>query len=351
MILPEKYRFEFLKKEICWVRKQYWFELYDLLIEHHCSALQKLRSNNWAGYLLVSPARNKFNNGRYGTPILALFCSVLKSFEHKFAAEKLQAAPTPWSNWLDDLEATHVLSHKSLTSVLNWNANHKIGFLCVFQLLYGLHSWPTKSNQSQSQTKVEIWLKTWNMGAPAWFKAETAKVLHCFKRIMQEPNLNMVFRNITAPLTLVELVFIGELSMFVIMQTLSKSLQTTCHNIQAFWLVNSLMPASTLLHMKLKISTHMFAAFTHIQVNSRVNATFWHSSWKQNAVLWKISQNSGLKKGQNLREARGKWRWIKVPWRHQHPEKGLSSGMEIGYNLLSKTWSFASVQAVGYCWW
>ncbi|KAI0915786.1 hypothetical protein AcV5_003610 [Taiwanofungus camphoratus] len=122
------------------------------------------------------------------------------------AAEKLQAIPSPWSEWISDLDTRYINNDDGITDIVDVDMKRGRDFQSLAQLVYCCDAYP--EHAIPTAQKMEQWLVRMDLPNPA-FKTAVNDVLTEFWYIAHTPRLAQAFTKIQKRVAPVEFVFIG----------------------------------------------------------------------------------------------------------------------------------------------
>lgn len=121
-------------------------------------------------------------------------------------AEKLQAIPSPWSEWISDLDTRYINNDDGITDIVDVDMKRGRDFQSLAQLVYCCDAYP--EHAIPTAQKMEQWLVRMDLPNPA-FKTAVNDVLTEFWYIAHTPRLAQAFTKIQKRVAPVEFVFIG----------------------------------------------------------------------------------------------------------------------------------------------
>ncbi|TFK43458.1 hypothetical protein BDQ12DRAFT_675017 [Crucibulum laeve] len=124
------------------------------------------------------------------------------------AAEKLQAISSPWSQWIAELEAKHVMIEGGLSDVIEWDTSRGRNFQNLAYLVFCCDG--ISDEVIPTAPKIEKWLT--RDGIPEEpFKSDIESTLRKYWKTATTRALNKGFKEIQARLAPIEFIFIGVL--------------------------------------------------------------------------------------------------------------------------------------------
>ncbi|KAM5543199.1 hypothetical protein V8D89_003073 [Ganoderma adspersum] len=124
------------------------------------------------------------------------------------AAEKLQAIPSPWSEWIGELQSRYVYIDNSLTQKINVTIKRGQDFQLIAGIVFCCDMYPEQAMPSSQN------LNTWLLREdhpPEQFKAAMRDVLNRFWHIVDDEELNKAFTEIKQRVAPAEFIFTGVL--------------------------------------------------------------------------------------------------------------------------------------------
>ncbi|PIL34001.1 hypothetical protein GSI_03709 [Ganoderma sinense ZZ0214-1] len=126
------------------------------------------------------------------------------------AAEKLQAIPSPWSEWIGELQSRYVYIDDSLTQKINVTIKRGQDFQLIAGIVYCCDKLSEQEQAMPSSNNLNVWLSREDP-PPDTFKGAIRDLFNRFWNIANDDDLNMAFTEMKQRVAPAEFIFTGVL--------------------------------------------------------------------------------------------------------------------------------------------